>query len=235
MLRANSVPTDASTRSMCFQALTKSRPSFTRSPFPMVFRYSPCYQLFSASLPSFCTPAPLFSIACSLFSKNMGGGGIPTSVQPQIPDSAWARPEWWTRSQWTRAHAEAWTQRRRNVAQRIPAARATPLFAKGARGVRAQPVPSRFALRIDALHREARQELHIVSPQRPAHFAAPVEWRGPDSPRDERPKKPLVGADSGPARLRCQEGTPQYIVCALPTAVGTFDAMPSERPQRRRA
>jgi hypothetical protein len=45
-------------------------------------------------------------------------------------------------------------------------------------------VASRFALRIDALHREAGQKLHIVSPQRPARFAAPLKWRGPDFPDD---------------------------------------------------
>jgi hypothetical protein len=88
----------------------------------------------------------------ALLQKHPGGG---VSTRP--------RTERRSRSQRTWTHAESRTQWRRNIAQRIAAARATPFFTKCARGVGAQPVASRFALRIDALHGESGQKLHIVS------------------------------------------------------------------------
>ena len=95
-----------------------------------------------------------------------------------------------TRRQRARTHPESRAKRWRNITQRITAARAAAFFAESARGVGAQPVASRFALRIDALHGEARQKLHVVSLGGRRSFAAPARWRGPDSPSYGRLRKP---------------------------------------------
>jgi len=81
--------------------------------------------------------------------------------------SAGAGAQGWTRCKRARAHAEARAQWRRNVAQGIAAARAAAFLTKRPGSIGAQPVASRFALGIDALHGEAGQKLHIVFPQRP--------------------------------------------------------------------
>ena len=115
--------------------------------------FSATCTLFFALGRSFCTRVPLFSMACGLFCKNTRVG---VSTRP------WTQRR--SRRQCTRAHAETRAQWRRNIAQGIAAARAAAFFTKRARGVGAQPVASRFALRIDALHGEPGQKLHIVSP-----------------------------------------------------------------------
>src|SRR5260370_18062958 len=81
--------------------------------------------------------------------------------------STGAGPQWRARRQRTRAHAEARAQRRRHVAQEIAAARAAAFVAERSGRVGAQPVASRFALWINALHGEAGQILHIVFPHWP--------------------------------------------------------------------
>jgi hypothetical protein len=87
------------------------------------------------------------------------------------------------RGQRTRAHAEARAKRRRHVAQGIPAARAAAFVAERPGRVGAQPVASCFALRINALHGEARQILHIVFPQRPQRLLQRRPVANPSSPR----------------------------------------------------
>ena len=61
------------------------------------------------------------------------------------------------------AHAEARGERRRNVAEEIAAAGAMAVAAERSGEIGAEPVTAGFALRIDALHREAGQELHLFS------------------------------------------------------------------------
>ena len=61
------------------------------------------------------------------------------------------------------AHAEARAERRRNVAEKVAAARAVAFGAKGGGAVSAEPVTAGCALRIDALHRKAGQIFHFLS------------------------------------------------------------------------
>jgi hypothetical protein len=60
----------------------------------------------------------------------------------------------------TRPHAEARTERRRHVAEKVTTRRATPFDAHRVGGVGAQPMASGFAKRVDALHGQAGQVLH---------------------------------------------------------------------------
>jgi hypothetical protein len=64
------------------------------------------------------------------------------------------------RSQCSRTHTESRRQGWWDVAQRISATRAAPFVRSSRRGIRAQPMTSRFAQLVDALHRESRQILH---------------------------------------------------------------------------
>ena len=61
------------------------------------------------------------------------------------------------------AHAEAWAERRGNVAEKIAAAGAVAFDAEGSGGIGAEPAAAGLALRIDTLHRKAGQELHFFS------------------------------------------------------------------------
>ena len=63
------------------------------------------------------------------------------------------------RGEGTRPHPEA-AKRRRHIAEKIPAARATAVVGDRARDVRAQPVAAKLAHWIDALHGQAGQVLH---------------------------------------------------------------------------
>jgi hypothetical protein len=63
-------------------------------------------------------------------------------------------------------HAEARAEGRGNVAEEIAAAGAATVCAEGSGDIGAEPVAAGVALRIDALHRKAGQELHFF-PQRP--------------------------------------------------------------------
>jgi len=67
------------------------------------------------------------------------------------------------RGEGARAHAEARTERRWNVAEEVPAAGAAAVVGDGAGGIGAEPMTAGFALRIDTLHGEAGQILHFVS------------------------------------------------------------------------
>jgi hypothetical protein len=78
--------------------------------------------------------------------------------------SAWTRTQRRARRESARAHAEARAEGRRNIAQEIAAAGAAAFYAERSGSVGAQPLASRFALRVYALHRETGQILHIVSP-----------------------------------------------------------------------
>jgi hypothetical protein len=61
------------------------------------------------------------------------------------------------------AHTEARGERRRNVAEEVAAAGAMAVAAEGSGEIGAQPVTASVALRIDALHGEAGQVLHLFS------------------------------------------------------------------------
>jgi len=61
------------------------------------------------------------------------------------------------------AHAEARAERRRNVAEEVAAAGTAAFASKRSGGIGAEPVTAGVAKRIDALHREAGQELHFFS------------------------------------------------------------------------
>jgi hypothetical protein len=85
--------------------------------------------------------------------------------------SAEPRTQRRARGERTRAHAETRTERRRDIAQKIAAAGAATVIADGAGGIGAQPVTSGVALRIDTLHSETGQILHMLSPKRLASCA----------------------------------------------------------------
>jgi hypothetical protein len=134
--------------------------------------------------------------------------------------SAGARTQRRTRRERAWAHAKARAEWRRDVAEGIAAARATAFVAKRAGSVGAQPVASRFALRINALHGEAGQVLHIVSPQRPARFCG--AGRGgadPNSPVTDECWRGFwrSGAVVSREKTTIYRGT-------VAAAVGTFDA-----------
>jgi hypothetical protein len=62
-------------------------------------------------------------------------------------------------------HAEARTERRRDVAKKVAATGAAAFGAKRGGGVGAEPMTACFADRIDTLHREAGQILHFLPPR----------------------------------------------------------------------
>ena len=73
-----------------------------------------------------------------------------------LPAGLSRAPGWPVGAQWARPQAQPRPQRRRNVVQRSAAVAA----GVDPRDVHAQPMPARLALRVDALHRPARQVLH---------------------------------------------------------------------------
>jgi hypothetical protein len=68
-----------------------------------------------------------------------------------------------TRAERTRAHSEPRAERRGNGAQKIPAARAAAIVDNGTSSVGPEPVTTRIAQRVDALHGESGQILHTPS------------------------------------------------------------------------
>ena len=74
-----------------------------------------------------------------------------------------ARTKGRTRRERTRAHAEVRRERGRNGSEEIAAARAATVVPDWASSVGTQPVAAQFAMRIDALHGEAGQILHLHS------------------------------------------------------------------------
>jgi len=63
----------------------------------------------------------------------------------------------------TGAHAEARGERRGNVAEEVATAGAMAVAAEGRGEIGAEPVTASFAERIDALHGETGQVLHLFS------------------------------------------------------------------------
>ena len=120
------------------------------------YLFSITYGLCSSLCSLFAHACLCFQRVTDSFAKTPGVGG---STRPGTQRRA--------RGQRARAHAEAWAERRRHVAQGIAAARAAAFVAERAGGVGAQPLASRLALRINALHGEAGQKLHVVFPHRP--------------------------------------------------------------------
>jgi hypothetical protein len=82
---------------------------------------------------------------------------------PKMSNLAGARTKWGARSQRARAHAEAWAERWRDIAEEVAAAGAAAVVGDGAGGIGAEPVSTRVAQRINALHGEAGQILHADS------------------------------------------------------------------------
>lgn len=68
-----------------------------------------------------------------------------------------------TRAERARAHSEPRAERRGNGAQEIPAARAPAIVDDGTGSVGPEPVTTRIAQRVDALHGESGQILHTPS------------------------------------------------------------------------
>lgn len=124
--------------------------------------FSVTYRLFFSLGPFFAHAGLCFQRLAASFVETGGWGGQREQWSPRT------RAQWRTCCERPRTHAEARAERWRHVAKRIAAARAAALVAECAGGIRAEPVASRFALRIDALHGEPGQKLHIVSPQRAA-------------------------------------------------------------------
>jgi hypothetical protein len=133
-------------------------------------------------------------------------------------------------------HAEARAEGRGNVAEEIAAAGAATVCAEGSGDIGAEPVAAGVALRIDALHRKAGQELHFFPPEatssrrfrndrwrsRLKRFQAPLG--GQDSLRKKRRESPSRktlrtsnrdGGDCGASKLWCQEKRLQDIVVRL--------------------
>jgi hypothetical protein len=77
--------------------------------------------------------------------------------------SARAGAQRWPGGEGAWAHAEAGAEGRGDVAEEVAAAGAAAVAAEGSGDIGAEPVAAGFALRVDALHREAGQELHIFS------------------------------------------------------------------------
>jgi hypothetical protein len=131
--------------------------------------------------------------------------------------SAEPRTQRRTSGERARAHAEARAERRRDVAQKVATAGATAVIADGAGGVGAQPVTTRVALRIDALHGETRQILHRLSPQAAGQLGI---HRNAAGARNCLPAtKTNVAADCGARSLWCQEKTPLSIGVRLLAAM----------------
>ena len=123
---------------------------------------------------------------------------------------AGTRTQWRARGERARAHAEAWAEGWRDVAEHIAAAGAAAVVADWASRVGAQPVTAGVAGRIDTLHGEAGQELHEFSPSgRLACIAPGGQCGAPLSARN-------VGANCGASRRWCQEERPQDIGVGLP-------------------
>jgi hypothetical protein len=74
-----------------------------------------------------------------------------------------ARTEGRARGEGAGAHAEAGAERRRDVAEEIAAAGAVAVVGSGNCDIGAHPLAARFAERIDALHGETGQVLHLDS------------------------------------------------------------------------
>jgi len=74
-----------------------------------------------------------------------------------------ARAERRARGEGAGTHAEARGERRGNVAEEVAAAGAMAVAAEGSGEIGAEPVTAGFAKRIDALHGEAGQVLHLFS------------------------------------------------------------------------
>ena len=73
------------------------------------------------------------------------------------------------RGERARTHAEARAERRGDVAEEVAAAGAAAVVGDGAGSIGAEPVAAQVAQRIDALHGETGQILHVRSPSgRPA-------------------------------------------------------------------
>ena len=84
---------------------------------------------------------------------------------------AGTRPERWARCQRAWAHAKSGAEWRRHVAQHVATAGTAAVIADRAGGIRAQPVATEVALRVDALDGETGQILHIfIFPQRRAEW-----------------------------------------------------------------
>jgi len=77
--------------------------------------------------------------------------------------SARAGAEGRARGEGAGAHAEARGERRGNVAEEVAAAGTMTVAAEGSGEIGAEPVTAGFAKRIDALHGEAGQVLHLFS------------------------------------------------------------------------
>ena len=95
-----------------------------------------------------------------------------------------ARAQRWAPGERTRPHAQARTERRRDVAEGVSAGRAAAVVGDRTSGIRAQPAAAGRAQRIDALHRQAGQVLHrftSMAAKRESmvqrHRAAATPWR----------------------------------------------------------
>jgi hypothetical protein len=77
--------------------------------------------------------------------------------------SAGAGTEGRARSQRARTHAEARAERRGDVAEEVAAAGAAAVVGDGPGGIGAEPVAAQVAQRVDALHGETGQILHVRS------------------------------------------------------------------------
>jgi hypothetical protein len=141
-----------------------------------------------------------------------------------IYSSAWTRAKWRARSERARAHAETRPERWWNIAEKFAAAGAVAVVGSGSGDIGAHPLTTSFAKRIDALHGETRQILHIVF----SSAAGPLPCRGPE----QAPESPVngamltrsnVGADCGAIALWCQAKRLLDIGVLLPILLEGFN------------
>src|SRR5580698_4710439 len=95
--------------------------------------------------------------------------------------SARTRAKRRTRSERAGAHAEARAERRRDVAEEVAAAGAAAVVSDGAGRIGAEPVAASVTQRIDALHGETGQILHVDSLSGPPALRRRILARGRSS------------------------------------------------------
>jgi hypothetical protein len=180
-------------------------------------------------------PALCFQWLANPSSRNPG---VSSRQSPGVwrTESARTGAQRWARGQRPGAHAKAWAERRRNIAQGLPTAGAAAFLTKRTGRIGSQPVASRFALRIDALHGEAGQELHIVFPSATGALHGAGRVARTRVPLDGRP-----GNGRLLARILAQDhsavkGKYHYILgCPCPRQLAHSMPRNRERKQGRRA
>ena len=153
----------------------------------------------------------------------MGSGRAgPKARRRRLPRASRGTPRRTVTAQRARTHPHAWGQRRRYVVQR----RATVAAEFGAGRAHAQPVASRRAFRIDALHSPTGQVLHyfpLMTTRNPFPMQPPVF----SNRKNHREKLPGFCASA----LVASREKIQFLVVRLQTGTGREIATPQLNPR----